>query len=157
MEELTIENNMQQNLGNKLGEWQHTFLESTLGKTINAGVDIGLKAVLPDLIEDEVIDVKNTILEQGFSEGIKEIVQTGINMGKSMLGIVTGNFENISQIQMAVKNGGILDKVSELLDFSIHLAKNKNLINNQIASLLKQGKNSIIHSVSDKIEETLTN
>lgn len=38
-----------------VGEKQNAFLESTLGKVINTGVDIALRAILPNAIEDEVI------------------------------------------------------------------------------------------------------
>ncbi len=159
--ELEVNNNLEKSenrsFSQNILEAQKNFLESNIGKAINTAVDIGIKATLPDLIEDKVIDVKNAILEQGFKEGIKEIVNSGIEFGKSAIGIITGNFENVSQIQMAVKKGGILDNVSDLLDLSIKFAKDKKLINSSIASLIKQSKNSIINSVSSKIEETLTN
>ena len=156
---LEIENNieMKNSLGDKLKNLQENFIESDIGKAINSAIDIGLKAVLPDLIEDQVIDVKNAILENGFSEGIKEVIDSAINTGKSAIGIITGNFENVSQIQLAVKNGGILDKVSDLLDYTIDFAKEKNVIDKNISSLIKNGKNSIIKSVEENIEETLTN
>lgn len=155
--ELDLNNQIENKYSINLYEKQRNFLESDLGKTINSALDIGLKAALPNLIENQIIDIKNTILEQGFKEGIKQIINSGIDMGKSITGVVTGNFENISQVQLAVKNGGILDSVSKLLDISINLAKSKNLINNSIAKVLKQSKNTIINSVSDKIEETLSN
>lgn len=160
---LDVDNNINnkneifQNIDTKLYEAQQKFLQTSLGKAINGAVDIGLKAVLPDLIEDEVIDIKDCILENGFKAGVEEIIKSGIDFGKSVSGIITGNFETIEQIQMAVKNGGILDRTSQLLDNIINIVKNKNLINNTTATLIKQGKNSIISSISNKIEETLTN
>lgn len=60
----TVENEVDNNLGNgfitELGEVtieenQNKFLEGTLGKVINTGVDIALRAILPNAIEDEVI------------------------------------------------------------------------------------------------------
>lgn len=57
---------------------------------------------------------------------------------------------------MAVKKGGILDKISELLDYGINIANNKKLIDKSISNLLKNGKNTIINSISNNIEETLT-
>ena len=150
-------NEINVSLENKLYEAQQFFLQTSLGKAVNSAVDIGLKAVLPDIIEDEIIDIKNCIMENGFKEGIEEILKSGIDFGKSVSGIITGNFETVEQIQMAVKNGGILDKISELMDNIIKIIKDKNLINNTTASLIKQGKNSIISSISNKIEETLIN
>ena len=153
---IEIKNNLEK-IDNKIIENQNEFLESYIGKAINSAIDIGLKAALPDLIENQIIDIKNTILEQGFSEGFKNVIDKSLEFGKSTLGIVTGEFENISQIQLAIKKGGILDNVSKLLDLSINLAKSKNLITSDIANLVKKGKNSIISSISDKIEESLTN
>ncbi|MBR3614324.1 MAG: hypothetical protein IKL55_04005 [Clostridia bacterium] len=150
-------NEINQNLGIRIYEAQQSFLQTSLGKAVNTAIDIGLKSILPDLIEDEVIDIKDCILENGFKSGVEEILKSGIDFGKSVSGIITGNFESIEQVQMAVKNGGILDKTSELLDNIINFVKQKNLINNTTASLIKQGKNSIISSISNKVEETLTN
>ena len=150
-------NEINQNIGTKIYEVQKSFLQTSLGKAVNSAIDIGLKAVLPDLIEDEIIDIKDCILENGLKSGVEEIIKSGIDFGKSVSGIITGNFETVEQIQMAVKNGGILDKTSELFDNIINLVKQKELINKSTASLIKQGKNSIISSISNKIEETLTN
>lgn len=155
--DINNKNEINQSLENKICEAQQSFLQTSLGKAVNTAVDIGLKAILPDIIEDEIIDIKDCIMENGFKAGIEEIIKSGIDFGKSVSGIITGNFETVEQIQMAVKNGGILDKTSELLDNIISIVKQKNLINNTTASLIKQGKNSIISSISNKIEETLTN
>ena len=51
-------------------EQQNNFLETTLGKTINTAIDIGLRAVLPDMIEEQVIDIKNVLFNNGLKEGI---------------------------------------------------------------------------------------
>lgn len=61
-------------------------------------------------------------------------------MGRSAIGIVTGNFESINQMQNAVKNGGIIDGISSLLDTVIDKVKKAGLINNTIAKTIKQGK-----------------
>ena len=66
----------------------------------------------------------------------------------SVAGIFTGKFENISQVQNAIKNGGILDNISDLLSVSIDFAKENNVINSNIYTMLKQGKNTIIKAIS---------
>ena len=161
MENLDIETGLEKEVNNKytlnLYDKQKNFLETDLGKTINSALDIGLKAVLPNLIENQIIEIKDVILKQGFKEGIKETINSGIDIGKSITGVVTGNFENISQVQLAIKNGGVLDTLSKLLDMAINLARSKNLINSSVSKILKQGKNTIISSISDKVEETLSN
>lgn len=155
LENINLEKNNK--LINNLNINQNNFLNSEIGKAVNSAIDIGLRAALPNLIEDQIITIKDMILKQGFSEGLKEVINSGIELGKSAIGIVTGNFDNISQIQLAVKNGGILDNISKLLDLAINFAKSKNLIDTTIATLIKKSKNNIISSISNKIEETLTN
>ena len=76
MRDLNLDNiNEISNTKENIKEIQQSFLESNLGKCINSAIDIGLKAALPDFIEDQIIDIKNTILENGFSEGLKLIVE----------------------------------------------------------------------------------
>ena len=67
--ELTLTKNRV--IENNLEREQKKFLDTRFGKIINTGLDIGLRTVLPDLIEDEVISVKNAILENGFKLRIR--------------------------------------------------------------------------------------
>ena len=46
-------------------------------------------------------------------ERIDFALKSGIGFGKSAIGIVTGKFESLSQAHNAVKNGGIIDSISE--------------------------------------------
>ena len=58
-EEKEIDNNLNNDIVNNeeidIEKSQSKFLESTLGKVINTGIDIALRAILPNVIEDEVI------------------------------------------------------------------------------------------------------
>lgn len=136
---------------------QNNFLETTLGKTINTGIDIGIRALLPDYIEEQIIDLKDNLIKYGLKDGIKKSIDDAINVGKSTIGIVTGKFDNISQMQEAVKNGGIIDNVSYLLDDVINKVKNAGLINSTIANTIKKGKNSILNNVEKNIENNFNN
>ena len=55
-QDLNINNNIE------IEEKQKSFLETTLGKTINTGIDIGIRTILPDYIEDQIIDLKNNLI-----------------------------------------------------------------------------------------------
>ncbi len=66
-------------------EEQKGFLETNLGKVINGGVNLGLRAILPDFLEDEVIEIKDSIITDGFSAGIKTAIDNVVDMGKSVL------------------------------------------------------------------------
>lgn len=145
------------NINNDIKQIQENFINTSLGKVINNAIDIGLRSVLPDLIEDEIINIKDTIFENGFSEGIKTAISTVIDFGKSAIGIVTGEFENVNQVEMAIKKGGIIDSVSDLLDFALEKANKKDIINNSTQKLIKNGKDTILDTISDRIESALEN
>lgn len=160
MENNLLENNLE--LENKIEnevtiEKQNDFLESTLGKVINTGLDIGLRALLPDLIENQVIDIKDAILNGGFKEGLNEMIDSVIDLGKSAIGIFTGKFENVSQVQDAVRSGGIIDSTSNLMDWAVEKAREKEWIPDSIAKIIQQGKNIILNHVEKNVEEVLTN
>lgn len=148
--ELTLSTN--KNIENSLEKEQKKFINTTFGKVINTGLDIGLRTILPDLIEDEVIGVKNAILENGFKSGLETAISSSINLGKSAIGIFTGDFENIEQIQTAIGKGGILDSVSDLIDLSSKKAKEKGIISNTVLTAIKGSKNTIIKSIESNIE-----
>ena len=150
-QDLNINNNIE------IEEKQKSFLEITLGKTINTGIDIGIRTILPDYIEDQIIDLKNNLINYGLKDGIKKSIDDAINLGKSAIGIITGNFENISQVQNAVKSGGIIDNISSLLDNVIDRVETKGVINYTVAKTIKQGKNSILNNVEKNINETFNN
>ena len=152
-----IENNLNKN-NQLINENEQTkFIETNLGKTINFGIDIGLRAILPDFIEQQIIDIKDILLKEGFSDGIKTIVSSAINLGKSTLGIATGNFENISQVQAVIKNGGIIDGVSNLTDTVLNNITNKGKLPYNVTNAIKKGKDTLLNSVTSKIEEEFNN
>ena len=132
------------------------FLESTLGKTINAAVDIGIRALLPDFIDEQIINIKDNLLEYGLKDGISKTIDDAINLGKSAIGIFTGDFENLSQMQSAVETGGLLDGISTLLDTVVGKVANKGLIDGNIANIIMQGKDVILNNVESNIENAFT-
>lgn len=137
-------------------ENQKSFLETNLGQVINGGIDLGLKALLPDIIEDEVIEIKDSILTDGFSAGIKTAINNVVDMGKGILGIFTGKFENMSQVKSVIEKGGLIDSISDVLDWGINKAKENDLIEKSTANLIKKGKNTILNTVNNNIENNLT-
>ena len=155
--ENVLNNSIELNNNLEIEKEQKKFLETTLGKTIHTGIDIGIRAILPDYIEEQIIDLKDNLIKYGLKEGIKKSIDDAINIGKSAIGIVSGNFENIAQMQEAIKNGGIIDNVSSLLDSVINKVQSNGLINSTVARTIKQGKNSILNNVEKNIENTFNN
>ena len=148
--ELELENNL------KKENPVQNFLESTLGKTINAAVDIGIRALLPDFIDEQIINIKDNLLEYGLKDGISKTIDDAINLGKSAIGIFTGDFENLSQMQSAVETGGLIDGLSTLLDTVVGKVTNKGLIDGNIANIIMQGKDVILNNVESNIENAFT-
>lgn len=156
--DLTLNNeiNLNNNTQTVTYEKQKGFLESNFGQAINGGINLGIRALLPDLIEDDVIQIKDSIITDGFKSGIKTAIDNAIDIGKSFLGIFTGKFENMSQVKDVVKKGGLIDSVSGILDWGIDLAEDNNLINKNTAELIKKGKNTILNTVNSGIENSMT-
>ena len=136
---------------------QKNFLEKTLGGIINTGLDVGIKFLLPDFIEDEVIQIKDSILKNGFKEGLNTAIDEAINLGKSALGIFTGKFDDISQMQKAVETGGIIDSISNGIDTALNKISNNGKLNDNITKVLKKGKNLILDNISSNIEAMIVN
>lgn len=149
--ELALDQNLkttEQNLEKK----QNSFLDSTIWKVANAGLNTGIRALLPNIIEDEVIEIKDAIIKGGFKEGVKQAASSAIDLGKSAKGIVTGNFDNISQAHDAIKSGGIIDSVSSALNYAINFGIKKKWIPNNVGQILKKGKNIIVDTIDSNIE-----
>lgn len=151
--ELINEINTEIELENK----QQNFFKSFLGRTINGAIDIGLRALLPDLIEEQVIDIKNALIENGLQEGINTAINSGKDFVKSFIGIFTGKFENIEQINIATGNGGIVDTISDGLDYSLEKIYDKGYINNTIFSIIKSGKNALLNTIEGNLNKELEN
>lgn len=159
-EKIENENNLGNEITNEINteeinieKSQNKFLETAVGKVINTGCDIALRTILPNAIEDEVIEIKNVIFNEGLKNGIKTAIDSAINLGKSAIGIVTGKFDNVSQAYNAIKSGGIIDSASKVIDNAVKAAKENNLINPTTAKLITKGKNVVKDCITSGIEE----
>lgn len=147
-----LSNSLSVNTGVNL-EKQTSFLETSLGKVINTTLNTGIRALLPDIIEEQVINIKDAIINNGFGAGVKEAIDSAIDLGKSTIGIFTGKFENVSQARNAVKNGGIIDGISKALDYGLGTCSKLGKVPYQVMSILKSGKNAILDTISNNIEK----
>lgn len=142
---------------NNLEKSQNNFLNTTIGKIVNMGINAGIRYLFPNIIENQVIEIKDTLIKEGLKEGIDKAIQETMNIGKSAIGIVTGNFENINQIQTAVGKGGLIESVSKVIDQVIEKGKKEGKLDKNIFNIIKQGKNLILDNISANIEDMLTN
>ena len=155
MNNLEVENQITNDVS--IENKQRNFLQTNIGKAVNTGLNIGLRYILPDVIEDQVIEIKDSFLQNGFKDGVQTAIDSAINFGKSALGIVTGNFENVQQMQTAVKSGGIIDGISNVLNFTINKVVNSGKIPYALGSAIKTGKNAILNNITKNIESEFEN
>lgn len=156
--DIEIQEELNKNIENKIEtkvteENQNQFLQTTLGKTINTAMDVGLRAILPEIVEDQIIDIKNTMINCGLKEGINTAIQSAIDLGKSAVGIVTGKFENLSQVHTAIKKGGIIDSLSKVINNVVTQADKNKLISKGTSRFIKKGKNAILDTISANLED----
>ena len=52
----------------------NNFFETTFGKIINDSIESGIKALLPDNIENDIIDIKDTLINQGIPEAVNQLI-----------------------------------------------------------------------------------
>ena len=136
---LYLSNNIEQE---KLEKEQNSFLQTNLGRAINGGIDLRLRVLLPNFIEDEVISIKDSLITEGFSAAISTAIEEATNLGKSAMGLITGTFENISQVNKAIKKGGLIDTISDILDTGISWAQKHGYIEKGTAKTIKKRKKS---------------
>ena len=155
MNNIELENNLSNE--KSLEKEQISFLQTSIGKAVNTGLNIGIRYLLPDVIENEIIEIKDALIRDGIKEGVQTAINSAVNLGKSALGIITGNFENIQQMQTAVKSGGIIDSISDVINSTINKVVEKGKIPYSLGNALKNGKNAILNNVTKNIESEFEN
>ena len=140
---------------NEISKNQNDFIGNMFKNAINFGVDLGLKSLLPDLIEDQVIDIKNSILEGGFKEGVNTLMKKVNEFKNSITGIFTENFNNIQEINTATKQGGIIKTVSKGLSKGIDAGVKSGIIPKSIGGILKAGKTTMLNEFSNSLESQM--
>ncbi len=149
-------------LGNKLinnfdlKNMQENFLNSNIGKTVNTAIDAGLKAILPDFIEDEVIEVKDALVTGGIKGAISTSIQNAVEVGKKLLGIEDSEFSSIEQAEDAIEKGEFLDKISSGIDNVLEKITNTKLISENISNAIKNGKDAILNNINKNVENEFT-
>ena len=150
-------------LGNKISNGlninnlQNNFLNSTIGQIANTAVDLGLKAMLPDMIENEVIEVKNALISGGINEGLNTAIENAIEIGKKVIGLENKEFTSIQQAANAIEKGEITNNISDGIDSVLNKISDANVIPKNVINIIKEGKNLILSNIGTNIENEFTN
>ena len=143
-------------LGNKISNdlnlknIQDKFLNSTLGQIANTAIDVGIKIMLPDYLENEVIEVKDALISEGLNEGINTAIENAIKIGKKMIGMENKEFVSIEQAIKAVGEGNVIKNISEGIDTVLNKVTDSNIIPSDITNKIKEGKNELTISTVRK-------
>lgn len=145
-----LENNISENISNL----QEKFLQSNIGQIANCAIDFGIKSLLPDSLEDDVIEVKNAVLNGGIKEGIETAVNNAINLGKNILGLNNNKeITSIGQAKSILENGELMKGISKCLDFVVGGLEDSKIISKDMSNLIKNGKNLILNNINTNVED----
>ena len=148
-------NNIEKNNNLEIENKQNNFLNRTLGMAVNLAVDLGIRALLPNFIEDQIIDVKDNLVKHGLRNGINKTINDTINIGKNVLGIFKGDFKNVGQIQKIFSSGGLADDMSGVLDMVLNNIEKKGALKSSVTDIIRNGKDIIIDSIEKNVQDNI--
>lgn len=151
---LELENRELQ-LNQEINNNQSNFLENAFKAGIAFAINFGIKSVTPDIIEDQVIEIKDAIMEGGFDAGFETLVDKTKEFVNTISGIFTGNFNSIGEMSLASKSGGVIKSVSKGISAGIDLAVKKGKIDKTTARILKSMKTEMASEFSKNIENSM--
>jgi len=121
-------------------------------KVANTALDIGLKAILPDFIENDIIEIKDAFIKNGFTAGLEEARDKAEEIWKSVKGVFTGEFDSVGEIKRLIQKNGILDTASTLVDKLSKTLLDKKIINKTTYNLIKTGKKEILNALEGELK-----
>ena len=108
-------------------------------------------------------NVKNKLLKlkESFNngkilkEGINTAIDKVIDLGKSFIGIFNGDFQKVSQVEIAVQKGGLIDEMSDLFDKALENIKERDYISAKLNNIIKGGKDIVESRLDENIKSVL--
>lgn len=130
----------------------NSFFQSKFGQAVNNAIDSGLKSILPDFIEDSVIEVKDALVQGGIKEATSKAIDTAVTVGKEVIG---GVINSVSDVKQAIQEGNLISGISKAIDGAVDTAETLNLLKTDVADRIKKGKDIILNTTSENIDNTL--
>ena len=137
---------------------QKEFLDTTIGKIVDAGLDFAISTFVPDLIEKPVSNLKDKLLSWDFNKE-KETISSGAleqtkkleeNSGKEVdIGNVVANLKDF------LKEEKTINSFSKIIDAAIKELVDKDKISSNVSKMLKEGKNAVVEKIKEKIDHEL--
>ena len=126
------------NLDNYIEKEQINWTTSKVYEYLNNGFDAGIRLLLPDYIESEVIDLKNKILNSGVQDVLKNTIIDTLKIGKEKELFSKNKFESVNEVKETLENGNLIDGISNLLDKEIDSVKDNKIITEKVAKKIKK-------------------
>ena len=106
------------NLQNKTNnlEKQNSEISKLLNNVFNWSIDAGIRYFLPDSIENQVIKIKNDLLNENVQEKVKGVIDNIINIGKQKLDIGQNEINNVEQLEKILKSPDTIKIISETVE-----------------------------------------
>lgn len=142
-------------LNQEINNSQTNFLNNILEKALNFGVNMGIKAITPDFVEDQVIEIKDNIIENGFEKTVSSLVNQVQDFGKNVMGLFNGNFNNSKELEQATKNVELYNMVEQLVNKGIDRAIKSKKINKDLGNFLKDTNSVIVENFSKDLNKSI--
>lgn len=130
---------------------QKLNINPAIPRAANAALDLGLKAILPDFIENDIIEIKDAFIQNGFVAGLEESKEKAEEVYKSIKGIFSGDFDSVGEIKRLIQKNGILDTASMLVDKITKILVDKKIITKSTYNLIKAGKKEILEVLGGEL------
>ena len=139
---------------------QNNALSEILNNVINWSIDAGLKYILPDSIENDVIKIKNNLLNGNAAQKIIDTIGSVINLGKEKLNNEKKEILNTEDIKKILQNPDTIKLISDTVEIILNNRNtniqnkensNKQIIERNVENNLNNQLESQINSIN-KIE-----
>lgn len=150
-------NEIENNINEKVSELQDFFLNTKIGGIANSAIDFGIKFLLPDQVEEEVIEIKDALINGGIKECVFTALSNSITLGRETMGLDEKSFNSIEEAQNALEKGDLINGLSSGLDLVFNKLENLKIIDEGILNKLKDGKNNILNNFDSGLKNEFEN
>lgn len=115
---------------------------------------LGLRAILPDCIENQIIDFKNNIFKNGLLDGLKSVFENVVDIGKNILRMNNISVpDKIVNIKDSILNSDFINTIGKELGKSLDSLINLKDSNNDIYNIINDNKEIIISNFKSNLNE----
>jgi len=111
---------------------------------VNRGIDIGIRLVFPDFLEDGIREVKDSLIQDGFGAALRTAVDQTLQLGRQALDFAIRGFRNTPEAIQLLDNGMLQNNIAKTVDEAITKMGSNRDINPEIAKKMLERKTNNI-------------